>query len=99
MKIAPGIYQLKIPIPDNPLGHLNCYLIEGKNGWLMVDTGWHTPEAFSSLDTGLRDLGLALSDIATIIVTHVHPDHFGLAGGLKLISPATQLLTHQLEAD
>ena len=76
MEIAPGIYQLKIPIPDNPLGHLNCYLIEGKDGWLMVDTGWNTPEAFNSLDTGLRSLGLALSDIATIIVTHVHPDHF-----------------------
>ena len=70
MEIAPGIYQLKIPIPDNPLGHLNCYLIEGKDGWLMVDTGWHTPDTFKSLETGLRDLGLALSDIATIIVTH-----------------------------
>ena len=65
----------------------------------MVDTGWHTPDAFSSLETGLRDLGLALSDIATIIVTHVHPDHFGLAGKIKHVSPATQLLTHQLESD
>jgi glyoxylase-like metal-dependent hydrolase (beta-lactamase superfamily II) len=99
MEIVPGIYQLKIPIPDNPLGHLNCYLIEGKDGWLMVDTGWHTTEAFSSLNTGLRGLGLALSDIATIIVTHVHPDHFGLAGRIKHMSPATRLLTHRWESD
>jgi len=99
MEIAPGIYQLRVPIPDNPLGYLNCYLIEGKDGWLMVDTGWYTPDAFSSLESGLEGLGLAFSDIATMIVTHVHPDHFGLAGRIKHVSPATQLLTHQWESD
>ena len=99
MKVAPGIYQLKVPIPDNPLGNLNCYLVEGKEGWLMVDTGWFTPEAFNSLKTGLKDMGIALTDIATIVVTHVHPDHFGLAGRIKQVSPDTKLITHQFEAD
>ncbi|RJP60782.1 MAG: MBL fold metallo-hydrolase [Deltaproteobacteria bacterium] len=99
MKVAPGIYQLKVAIPDNPLGNLNCYLVEGKEGWLMVDTGWFTPEAFDSLKNGLKDMGIALTDIATIVVTHVHPDHFGLAGRIKQVSPNTKLLTHQFEAD
>ena len=99
MEIAPGIYQLKVPIPDNPLGHLNSYLLEGKNGWLMIDTGWYTPDAFSSLEVGLKGLGLTLEDIATIIVTHVHPDHFGLAGKIKQVSPRTELLTHRWESD
>ena len=99
MKIAPGIYQLKIPIPDNPLGHLNCYIIEGKTGWLMVDTGWNTPDAFIALETNLKELGLTVSDIATMLVTHVHPDHFGLAGKIKHMSPATRLITHQWESD
>lgn len=99
MKIAPGIYQLKIPIPDNPLGHLNCYLVEGKDGWLMVDTGWYTPEALDSLQAGLKDLRLTLTDISTMVVTHVHPDHFGLAGKIKHISPRTELLTHRWESD
>ena len=87
MEIAPGIYQLKVPIPDNPLEYLNCYLIQGKDGWLMVDTGWYTPDAFDSLKSGLSDCGLSLADIATMVVTHVHPDHFGLAGKIKQISP------------
>ena len=99
MEIAPGIYQLKIPIPDNPLGNLNCYLIEGKNGWLMIDTGWNTTEAFNSLQMGLKELGLTLTDISTIIVTHVHPDHFGLAGRIKQVSPRTYLLIHRWESD
>lgn len=99
MEVGPGIYQVKVPIPNNPLGYLNCYLIEGKDGWVMVDTGWYTPDAFSSLEAGLKDLGLSLADIATMIVTHVHPDHFGLAGKIKQISPKTELLTHRWESD
>lgn len=99
MEIVPGIHQLKVPIPNNPLGHLNCYLIEGKEGWLMVDTGWYTTEALSSLQAGLSDLGLALTNISNMVVTHVHADHFGLAGRIKQISPKTQLLTHRWESD
>lgn len=99
MKIIDGIYQLKIPIPDNPLGHLNAYLLEGTEGWLMIDTGWFTSDAFASLDTQLRELGLTFHDIRTIIVTHVHPDHFGLAGRIKQLSPRTELITHRWESD
>jgi glyoxylase-like metal-dependent hydrolase (beta-lactamase superfamily II) len=99
LEVANGIHQIKVPIPNNPLGNLNCYLIEGKNGWLMVDTGWYTVEAFSSLQTGLRELGLGLTDISTMVVTHVHPDHFGLAGRIKQVSRNTQLLTHRWESD
>lgn len=98
MEIVPGIYKLDIPIPDNPLGHLNCYLIEGKKGWIMVDTGWYTPDAFEAMERGLAELNLTLTDIATMIVTHVHPDHFGLAGRIKQASPETQLLMHHWES-
>ncbi|MFC1945899.1 MBL fold metallo-hydrolase [Chloroflexota bacterium] len=98
MEIASGIYQLKVPIPDNPLGHLNCYLIEGNNGWFIIDTGWYTVEAFNYLEAGLKDLGIAFTDISTMIITHVHSDHFGLAGKIKQVSPRTELLTHQWEA-
>lgn len=97
MEIAPGINQVKVPIPDNPLGFLNCYLVAGKDGWLMVDTGWHTQEALNALEAGLHQLGLVFTDIETIVVTHVHADHFGLAGKLKQLSPQTKLLTHRWE--
>lgn len=99
MEIAPGIHQLKVPIPDNPLGNLNCYLVKGKDGWLMVDTGWYTPDAYEALKSGLKSLGLATTDIATIVVTHLHPDHFGLAGRIKASSPKTQLFMHHWDAD
>ena len=99
MIIIPGIHQLRIPIPDNPLEYLNSYLLEGIDGWLMIDTGWYTPDAFNAMETELKNLGLTLQDIAIMVVTHVHPDHFGLAGKIKQVSPRTELLTHRWESD
>ena len=99
MEILPGIYQIQVPIPDNPLGHLNAYLIEGTEGWLMIDTGWFTPDAFGFLESGIKDLGLTLSDISSIVITHVHPDHYGLAGKIKQLSPQTELYAHRWEAE
>jgi glyoxylase-like metal-dependent hydrolase (beta-lactamase superfamily II) len=99
MEIASGIHQLQVVMPATMLGHLNCYLVKGSNGWLMLDTGWHSTESFESLQNGLNSIGVALTDIATIVVTHVHPDHFGLAGRIKHLSPHTELLMHRWEAD
>lgn len=98
MNIASGIYQLNSPI-DPPLAQVNCYLIKGNDGWLMIDTGWSTTDAFNFLQGELRDIGLAVTDISKVIVTHVHPDHFGLAGKIKHISPRTELFAHRLESD
>ena len=62
----------------------------------MVDTGWNVPQAFDTVEGGLRSLGLGFRDISHILITHVHPDHYGLAGRLKELSGA-KLILHQLE--
>lgn len=49
----------------------------------MIDTGIHTPEARAGLEAGLAQLGLKLSDVGRVIVTHHHPDHYGMAGVLE----------------
>lgn len=96
-EIFPGIYQLKIAI-DSPLEFVNSYLMEGKEGWLMVDTGWNAPDVFESLSQQLKEMGLAPSDVAQIVVTHIHPDHYGLAGRLKLLYDA-ELAFHRAGKD
>jgi glyoxylase-like metal-dependent hydrolase (beta-lactamase superfamily II) len=98
MKIAAGIYQIQIPIPDNPLEYTNCYLLEGTEGWLLIDSGWYTTDSFNILIKNLNDLGLSLKDLSKLIITHIHPDHFGLAGRIRQLSPGTKLLTHIWES-
>ena len=96
MEIMPGIYQMKIPIPDNPLEYLNSYLVEGSDGWLMVDTGWNSPEAFARLENQMAGIGLSFRDLKHIIVTHSHPDHSGMANRIKKLSGAAIYL-HRME--
>lgn len=47
---------------------------------------------------GLREAGFGFKDISQIIVTHIHPDHYGLTGRVKQLSGA-KLAVHRIEAD
>lgn len=82
-EVMPGIHQLKVPIPNNPLGYVLPYLIEDDHGYVMFDSGWNAPEAYGALMSQLMALGVALKELKKVVYTHVHPDHYGLAGRLK----------------
>lgn len=95
-EIIPGIYQVKLPLKDNPLGYVNTYLIQGTRGWTLIDTGWNDHESFEAFSNALEVLDLTFSEIQMIIPTHIHPDHFGLAGKIKGLSGA-ELALHEVD--
>lgn len=97
-EIIPNIYRLQLPLPNNPLEHVNTYLVRGDDGCLLVDTGWDTGEALTSLKKQLTDISTHLEDISRIVATHIHPDHYGLAGRLRQLSQA-EIALHYLERD
>jgi len=97
-EILPGIYQLQIPIPNNPLGCTNTYILKGDNDYLMIDAGWNSREALQSLRKQLDEIGIDLKDISQIIVTHGHFDHYGLADTLRRLSRA-KIALHQMDKD
>jgi glyoxylase-like metal-dependent hydrolase (beta-lactamase superfamily II) len=71
--------QVKVPLPFS-LKWVNSYLLPGRDGYTLIDPGLHTPEAAVGWQTTLPRLGIAMGDIARIVLTHQHPDHYGLAG-------------------
>jgi glyoxylase-like metal-dependent hydrolase (beta-lactamase superfamily II) len=97
-QIVAGIYQLKVPIPDNPLENTNIYLIQGDKNYTLIDTGWDSDTAFNSVNRQLAEVGVGLPDIGQIIITHAHFDHFGLVGRIKQASGA-KLYIHNLEKE
>ncbi len=97
-EIRPGIRQFKIPIPDNPLGYTNSYLVQGDGECLIIDPGMNNDAAFDSLQRELTEVGVAFEDISRIIATHSHPDHYGLCGRVKQLSQA-KILAHHLARD
>ena len=95
-EIIPGVYQLKIPIPNNPLENTNIYLVQGDNEYLLIDAGWNSEQALRSLGKQLAEIGVDFKDISQIVVTHAHFDHYGLAGRLRQLSQA-KISLHYLD--
>lgn len=99
-EVFPGIYQIKLPLPGmaSLLGYVNSYLVKGDRGHLLVDTGLNTAGAYNALQTQFAEAGAAVKEITQIVITHIHPDHYGLVGRLKQIAPARFYL-HRMERD
>jgi glyoxylase-like metal-dependent hydrolase (beta-lactamase superfamily II) len=97
-EVFPGIHWIKNPIglDGSSLSHVNTYLVSGKDGYLLVDTGWNTEESFNEIRKSLEEIGASIKDISQILVTHVHPDHYGMAGRIKKLSGA-RIYLHEIE--
>jgi glyoxylase-like metal-dependent hydrolase (beta-lactamase superfamily II) len=93
--------MLEIPFPaglvppDAPKGTL-CYLVKQDQGWLMVDSCVNDQTCFDALCQQLAALDISLKDIRWLLITHFHPDHFGLAGKIKAASDATVIM-HRID--
>ncbi len=97
-RVLPGICQLQLPIPDNPLEYTNTYLIQGDGEALLIDAGWNGEEALRSLKEQLTEIGIGFEDVSQIVITHAHIDHYGLAGRLRQLSRA-KIALHYLEKE
>ena len=84
---------------EEPLSsmYINAYLIEGAEGNMLIDPGWNTPDAYGVITNELKNYGFTLKDITHIVVTHIHPDHCGLAGKIKQFSGA-DIYINEMEA-
>jgi glyoxylase-like metal-dependent hydrolase (beta-lactamase superfamily II) len=82
-RVSEGVYQLKLPVPF-PLRFISSYLVEDRDGWTVIDPGFDYPPARETWEAGAAEVGLDLErDLMRIIVTHLHPDHIGLARWLE----------------
>lgn len=81
VEVGSGVHWIRMPLPFK-LDHINLWLLEDGDGWTIVDTGVKLTE-LRRLWEQLFDGPMGGRPIKRIIVTHMHPDHFGLAGWLS----------------
>jgi glyoxylase-like metal-dependent hydrolase (beta-lactamase superfamily II) len=100
-RVRPGLWSIPVPIPNNPLRYVLVYAFETDKGPYLVDAGWNTDDAFDVLCRGLRTAGFDIADVQGVLVTHIHPDHYGLAGRIRessgawvALHPADAALVH-----
>ncbi|SDH76060.1 Glyoxylase, beta-lactamase superfamily II [Sinosporangium album] len=82
-KVRPGVWSIPVPIPQNPLRYVLVYALEVPDGVVIVDAGWDTDEAYAALREGLATAGYVIGDVKGVLVTHIHADHYGLAGRVR----------------
>lgn len=75
-----GVLQVELPTPF-PVGPVNCYVLL-EDPLTVVDPGMMWADSTAQLDGALRAAGRSISEVAQVLITHGHPDHFGAAGWL-----------------
>ena len=80
LEVAPGVHWLRMPLPF-ALNHINLWALEDGAGWAVVDTGVRNEDTAAVW----RELFANAPDprpMTRVFVTHMHPDHVGMAGWL-----------------
>ncbi|MQA03428.1 MAG: MBL fold metallo-hydrolase [Streptosporangiales bacterium] len=74
--VMPGLYRVPLPLPQDGLRAVNVYVLEGDDGLTLVDAGWALDVSRAQLGDALAELSYSVADVRSILVTHVHRDHY-----------------------
>lgn len=81
VEVAPGILWLRIPLPME-LNHINLWLLQDGDGWTLVDSGLNAEPCRAAWEALEKQL-FSQRPLKRIFLTHLHPDHIGLAHWLQ----------------
>jgi glyoxylase-like metal-dependent hydrolase (beta-lactamase superfamily II) len=77
------LWSIPVPIPESSLRYVFVHVFETDRGPYLIDAGWDAEDSFRALRDGLIRIGSSISDVRGVLVTHIHPDHYGLAGRIR----------------
>lgn len=94
-----NILQISVPMAP-PLRQVNSYLLKDADGDVtIIDPGPHTLETELAWEGTLDKLDLTWSKVKQIVVTHHHPDHYGLAGWMQSRSDCKVWMSERAHAE
>jgi glyoxylase-like metal-dependent hydrolase (beta-lactamase superfamily II) len=95
MQVGQGVWQLPLPIAwEN--GWVNCFMFPDGDFVDLIDCGMNAEESFALIRAAVVELAGPGARIRRLVVTHIHPDHYGGAGEVTERDGA-ELLLHRLE--
>ena len=93
-EVATGVYELRLPIPFED-GLVNVFLFTDGTEADLLDCGMNAEESVAFIHAATRQVGARR--LRTLMVTHIHPDHYGAAGVLAGGPGLADLYIHRLE--
>jgi glyoxylase-like metal-dependent hydrolase (beta-lactamase superfamily II) len=92
-EVAGGVFELRLPIPFED-GLVNVFLFLDGDDVDLLDCGMNSDESVDLIKQAVS--GLGAKRLRKLVVTHIHPDHYGAAGSLAGEGLA-DLYIHRLE--
>ncbi len=92
-QVAAGVFELRLPIPFED-GLVNVFLFADGDDVDLLDCGIDSDESVEAIHAAVTEVGA--KRIRRLVVTHIHPDHYGAAGTLAGNGGA-DLYLHRLE--
>ena len=94
-EVSPGVFELRLPIAwEDSL--VNCFLLPDGEHVDMIDCGMSAEESFELIRAAVREVAGPRGRVRRLLVTHIHPDHYGAAGELTQ-GDGAELYLHRLE--
>lgn len=78
LEVADGVWWVRLDLPFK-LNHINVWVLRDGDGYAVIDTGLHMDTTKAAWERILGEL-FPGGRLTKLIVTHMHPDHVGLAG-------------------
>lgn len=87
-EVLTGLWSIALPMPG-PLGYVLVYaLLVEDGGVLLIDAGWDSRAQWDALERGLARAGWTLGQVAGVVATHAHADHYGSAARIRNVTGA-----------
>src|SRR5690606_41786625 len=83
--------EVPLPLPF-PLKIIKAYVIRGSGGYTLIDAGLNCEEDWALWEQTRKEMGWRWDEVEKIVLTHYHPDHYGLAGKLQQVPGAPVLM-------
>ena len=93
-EVADGVLELRLPIPFED-GTVNVFLFPDGGEADLLDCGMNSDESVVMIRQALAEIGA--KRLRRLVVTHIHPDHYGAAGTFAGGEGLADLYIHRLE--
>ncbi|WP_240758270.1 MBL fold metallo-hydrolase [Lysinibacillus sp. SGAir0095] len=77
-----------------PIGPVYSYVVFGDK-LTLIDAGLKNEQGWKNLNDGLHRIGLTVTDIEQIVITHHHNDHTGLVDWILEKNPSVSIYAHK----
>lgn len=89
VKEVEGVYRLKVPFEDL---YTSVFLIQIEQGYLLVDSATYASDVDEYILPALKEMGLSITDIHYLVLTHKHGDHAGGKNRILELAPSIKIV-------